>query len=843
MLPPPLAGLAAAPSVKDSLSHAIIGGTLPAMAVNNASLRLPDGTPNSRFVPPARVVRRTAKEMRRTQRGGPMSDGQRVDLLVRAQLVQRQLVLRYVPGNILVLSTPWALERAANEGQLMVASDAKVDTVTGVPSKWSSIRCKVPLAVWIAPNEDSSTVYEGATALANNVACSAPNCDHAFFVDYGADGSITMRRRCQRWYAPAVCIDKHLPSFHGFQKAGYGWRSLCDFHGFQCFEEKLKGLSIKGDSAVLAMWAFRLIKRAESTAKASMLRDEFVRVIIAAALPHGERAPMWTLETATELVGYLDRCWMYPPFILEAWIDAKGLDQAGYISTTAFCESGHMYWSKFLMHSLSNKIVSHTIVKTIGITADGSRATSLFTDAERRWTEEQGQTRAVMPDVLVRRAKAHLAFLEHGTTLLVLPSDYGLRSVGCTGVKPFNNSSIRRHSEGAAERRTLPGVSPPFPAALQPMRCILAHGGTASFTLGAGVHVLDDKTGRCTCLDSTYRGVLSAIGPCKHKYYQELVDEAESTTLALGEVHDRVLGELKRYLRAREGSKPSSKRCTPLYDATSPTSSVDAQALVSLLRRHPSIPPSGKGEQPPPPPPRPSTSDEEGRVDEEAECDEEEVLREESRPALQCTFRSVEQGLGLMLRASREGAIVVAFVPLADSAFGPALHDGERISPGDLVVCVNGESEVGKLIAEDGQLRTGSANTVELRFHRQPRGAAEEVGGANAKLTAKHNWAARKAGRGAAASAAQPGWGTSGAGTLSGGSPRLLRKKPEHTRASRMRTASEPAQKRTRGEASSAALNEQRAQQLLERLLESPQLTEAQQGERDAELAGATYIK
>lgn len=127
MLPPPLAGLAAAPSVKDSLSHAIIGGTLPAMAVNNASLRLPDGTPNSRFVPPARVVRRTAKEMRRTQRGGPMSDGQRVDLLVRAQLVQRQLVLRYVPGNILVLSTPWALERAANEGQLMVASDAKVD--------------------------------------------------------------------------------------------------------------------------------------------------------------------------------------------------------------------------------------------------------------------------------------------------------------------------------------------------------------------------------------------------------------------------------------------------------------------------------------------------------------------------------------------------------------------------------------------------------------------------------------------------------------------------------------------------------------------------------------------
>ena len=111
-------------------------------------------------------------------------------------------MLLYVPGHILVLSTPWALERARTDCKLMVASDAKVDTVAGVVSKWSSIRTKtarglsVPLTVWISPEENSTTVEEGATALAVNVACDKPDCDHAFIIEYGRGGSIRMRRRC-----------------------------------------------------------------------------------------------------------------------------------------------------------------------------------------------------------------------------------------------------------------------------------------------------------------------------------------------------------------------------------------------------------------------------------------------------------------------------------------------------------------------------------------------------------------------------------------------------------------------------------------------------------------------
>ena len=139
------------------------------------------------------------------------------------------------------------------------------------------------MAVWISPVEDAETVGLGAETLAINVPCSAPNCDHAFFVTYGADGSIRMRRRCIRWYAPAVCLDKHLPSFKGFERAGYGWRSLCRFHAPKCFEEKLKDLGIKGDGASALVWGFKLMQRSLTIAKAFELRNEFVTAIIAQA--------------------------------------------------------------------------------------------------------------------------------------------------------------------------------------------------------------------------------------------------------------------------------------------------------------------------------------------------------------------------------------------------------------------------------------------------------------------------------------------------------------------------------------------------------------------------------
>ena len=115
--------------------------------VNNTMSEQPEGSEhNSAWVPPSYVVANAAKSARRAQRGGSMADGERVDLLVRTQLVQRQLVLLYIPGYILVLSSPWCLERARTEGRHMICSDAKVDTVTGERSKWSTIRRRSPYA-------------------------------------------------------------------------------------------------------------------------------------------------------------------------------------------------------------------------------------------------------------------------------------------------------------------------------------------------------------------------------------------------------------------------------------------------------------------------------------------------------------------------------------------------------------------------------------------------------------------------------------------------------------------------------------------------------------------------
>ena len=205
-IPPPLDGLKPAPSLKAELARKVARGTdTPTSAVNAAAADLPSGaTPNSSFVPPTKVVARVAKSLRRAERGGTLPDPVRLDLLVRSHLVQRQMVLLYEPGQMLVLSSPALLEMAC--GAKMVSSDAKIDTVAGVQSKWSSIRGKTlcglsaPFAVWIGPEENQETIRQGAVALAVNVRCSRSSCDHALRITYGGDGSIRMHRRC--WEQP-----------------------------------------------------------------------------------------------------------------------------------------------------------------------------------------------------------------------------------------------------------------------------------------------------------------------------------------------------------------------------------------------------------------------------------------------------------------------------------------------------------------------------------------------------------------------------------------------------------------------------------------------------------------
>ena len=238
-VPPPPDGLKALPSVISALTRECLGGSTPTVAVNNTAANLGEGgaAASTRFVPLASTVSGRAKRERRKERGGTTDDISRIDRLVRQHLIQRQYVLYYIPGEMLVLSTPFLLEHARCDGQDMVVSDAKVDTAPD--TKWSSIRAKstveysgrtVPLVVWISPKENAHTVATGAGALRNAVACSEPNCDHRFLFHFNFDGQqgFKMTRICTPYFSPAVCIDKHMPSFRGFQRALYGAIFLCD---------------------------------------------------------------------------------------------------------------------------------------------------------------------------------------------------------------------------------------------------------------------------------------------------------------------------------------------------------------------------------------------------------------------------------------------------------------------------------------------------------------------------------------------------------------------------------------------------------------------------------------
>ena len=105
-------------------------------------------------------------------------------------------------------------------------------------------------------------------------------------------------------FAPAVCIDKHMPSFNGFRSAGYGHRFLCDFHKYKCFEEKLKALGIMGAAAVEVVWGFRLISRSSWAQQARLLRNDFATFTVCRAT---EQAPPPTTPPPPQMLAELSR--------------------------------------------------------------------------------------------------------------------------------------------------------------------------------------------------------------------------------------------------------------------------------------------------------------------------------------------------------------------------------------------------------------------------------------------------------------------------------------------------------------------------------------------------------
>ena len=108
LIPPPLNGLKPIPSVLVLLRAECLDGKLPTIAVNSAVAALgEDADRNTRLAPPARVLAGCKKSSKRAERGSSMDDATRIDVLVRQHLIQRGMVLLYLPG-------PWGAARAHN---------------------------------------------------------------------------------------------------------------------------------------------------------------------------------------------------------------------------------------------------------------------------------------------------------------------------------------------------------------------------------------------------------------------------------------------------------------------------------------------------------------------------------------------------------------------------------------------------------------------------------------------------------------------------------------------------------------------------------------------------------
>ena len=732
-MPPPPRGRRVAAHVKAEMAKQCLGGSLPVQVVNSASAALgAHPQTSSRFVPPAAVASRAVKLERRTDRGTAPTDELRVDQIVRERLIQRQCVLLYEPGGILVLTSPAALEAAFESGRRDVASDAKVDVVTGMKVKWSTIRGRsvrggrwVPFIIWISEHENTETVTAAARALRNAVRCSDPACMHDWQCTFSSSGSFKMERTCAiKSYAPRhVCVDKHMPSIAGF-RAVFGTISLCTFHVFRCVDDKLKKLGIKGWKAQQLMWAFRLIKRARSHAHADEIFKEVVVFILGGTITQPE--PLCTFDEASKFIDYLRRCWMYPQYMRMAWIDASGIGVEGHITTTGAQEGAHAYLEKFITGGTVQQLVSQAVTATVGMTAGGRNVPSVFGDAVQRCAEAGGVEEC--PAAKLRRAKAQLQFLRLSTgaakPAVAAPGE-------CTAVASCDDGCLVTHAEAWGERRGGRAPRASRPAGLDAAVAAVAHGGTATGTCGDGWHSVCNSTGRCECEDSLYRGILSAEGPCKHELVRRLCARAAAEP---EQVEQECFVRLQSFVRKREGSKPPLLRCVELYEAAAAGTGTVA-GLLSALAQHQSVPPTGKGcpsaaavgQQPA------GAGDAGAGSDDDVPLD---MLLSSRVQEHMCTFNAGP--LGAVLRARAWGGLaVVAFTALPCGMHGPAVHSGSALHCGDTVTHVGSLPATAATLGGNLAVPVVPVGGAELRFTRQRAPAVAVPSGPRAKVQPK----------------------------------------------------------------------------------------------------------
>ena len=507
--------------------------------------------------------------------------------------------------GIVVLASGWSLGMAREHSRLL-GTDCKHDTSAG-RSMWSSARVAtptgwVPTIAWIAPTENNALIAAALLVLAENVACHDATCQHSVQEEWGKQGHGSYRRRleCVRWYQPRVCCDKHVPTLKAVESTDYGDPIFDGYHSYHCVGDKLNKIGIHDKAAIEVMWLFRLWTRSANDGQAVAMRDSLVRHTLDRAEAD---LPPWTLEQALLFIDYFDKCWHLPVTIRRAQIDQCRLSlDADLVPSTGANEGDHRWFDEHFFNCQINRDVTTVAMNTAGYAADGRPIRGYFDSAEQRYAHKQP---AISVDVRLCEARVALEFLkawdhltapELGDIQTRLPH-FASEAVhnpdeGECYVHHFADGCLKRHQDSK-----LYGFNP-MPACLKTVHCELKHGGLHSFCK-EGYYAIEPETGRCECMASTYHGVRSAFGDCKHVRFRRLVcrmRKAQSVVEAEAIVQEEY-EKLRHLVYHREKSKPELIRCAALYEAASEKRLQHQhhyEWLLAKLAEEDSVPPTGK---------------------------------------------------------------------------------------------------------------------------------------------------------------------------------------------------------------------------------------------------------
>lgn len=598
------------------------------------------------------------------------------------------------------------------------------------------------------------------------------------------------------WASPMVSHDKHLPTFNAVHETGFSGSFLDPYHGFESFSRYLKQLRIYGSAAAAASWAFRLYRRSCSDEQADEMRNAFVHFVLDVVdelwpLKKAEALVLY-FDRRWHVPDAVRTAWIDGAAI-TLMLRLRSQNTPFYPLTTCSNEGSHRWWDAHIMRGvMCNDLVTVGCL-TVGWAADGDKLHGFLDDAKSRWIA--GKQPRPSLDAALSEARACLMLLRYGTKLLIVeprpsapsaPPPSPSQPASSSGSSP-PSSQLPSPQPRRPSSNPMPPPSPPPPSSSPPsypshafspppslpspapssrnfvwvrkfagddaclrrhanadgyvphlhksldqMRRQLSHAGPHSFQK-PDAYAVDLATGRCECLESTYHGVTSSRGECKHVRYAR----AALRLIAQNSLHvlAAALSTLRLLVRRREEHKNIKFRCQPLYEASG--ASQDAKRLLDALAEHASVPPTGRAD---------------GGLAHPLDAND--GLKEGAHTIKKCIFTTTvdldDLGVGFAERIE-DGEDGLSWVSVSeyrmrkDGKIGPAMFSGDKLHAGDAVIHVCGMSDV--RVDELGNLcLDGASIPLIIEFTRQPLQAHDDEseaggtrGGRPAKRHAKHN--------------------------------------------------------------------------------------------------------